>query len=275
MIAEFFASFGLFWETYLASISASIVLSVAGIFAVTRGQVFLPAALGQASLLGIAVALRLEWEMFALIAVVFSVLAAAFIGRQSHDLNAKFEEKTGWVFLFSASLAVILLVDSPNGIRELYAISASTIIGAGVTEAILFSVLALAAVSFLFVRLNNIILFLSDPVMAAAVGMNIVLWGWGISLATGFVTGLAINTGGMLFVFGAMILPPLTARNLGNGMTFMIWMTPVIAVMGTVAGLILSLGFDLPPGQSAVFAQAFLLLVSWILRELKFWFLPR
>ena len=79
MIAEFFASFGLFWETYLASISASIVLSVAGIFAVTRGQVFLPAALGQASLLGIAVALRLEWEMFALIAVVFSVLAAAFI----------------------------------------------------------------------------------------------------------------------------------------------------------------------------------------------------
>lgn len=274
MIGDFFSSWSLFWQTYLTSIFASVALSFVGVFAVTRGQVFVAAAISQASLLGIAVALKFGWELFGLSSVVFCVLASLFISGKPSDQGHISEEKTGLVFLFSASLAIILLMGLPNGMRQLQSISSSTVLGAGIVDLILFGALALISAIVYFTKKNQMVLFISDPVMAASVGLNISLMALVIGVSTGLVAGLGIQTAGMLFAFGVMVLPAFTARNICRSLGTMFVLAPMISVLGTLVGLFISVAADLPPGQASVFTHSVLLLCSWIWKEFRHWIQP-
>lgn len=272
MIGDFFSSWSLFWETYLTSIFASVALSFVGVFAVTRGQVFVAAAISQASLLGIAIALKFGWDMFALTSVIFCVLASVFIGSKSNNQGHMSEEKTGLVFLLSASLSVILLMDLPNGMRQLQSISSSTVLGAATIDLILFGILAMVAVVTYITNKNQLVLFISDPVMAASVGLNISLMSLMLGISTGVVTGLGIQTAGMLFAFGVMVLPAFAARNMSRSLGTMFVLAPVLAVSGTILGLFISVAADLPPGQAAVFTHSIILVCSWLWKEFRHWF---
>lgn len=270
-MSVFIDSFGLFWETYLTAILASFVLASLGVLAVTRGQIFVSAAIAQASLLGIGIALSFGWESYSLSAIVISVLAALFVGRKVDLHNNKPDEKTAWVFLLSASLSVLLLTNLPNGMRQLQSLSSSSILSATVWDLVFFGILFLLCILFLVTRLNHLILYVSDVVMAAAVGMNISLWAFGVSCATGVACGLSIQSGGLLFTFGSMILPALSARNIVGEIRWLFILSPILASFGTFLGLFFSASNDLPPGQTAVFVHSIILVLSWLGRELKFW----
>ena len=90
MIHEFVASWALFHNTYLVGWLIGLLLALIGVLVVARDQIFIGAAVSQASTLGIALALglgtwtatdALEWlhadAFLSTMAVVFSVLAAA------------------------------------------------------------------------------------------------------------------------------------------------------------------------------------------------------
>ncbi len=59
MIESFLASWDLFRDTYLVGWLLAVLLSLLGVFVVARDQVFLGAAVTQASTLGVALALAL------------------------------------------------------------------------------------------------------------------------------------------------------------------------------------------------------------------------
>ena len=57
MIAEFIESWPLFYRTYLSAIMIGLSLSLLGVVVVARGNVFVAAAISQASLLGVALSM--------------------------------------------------------------------------------------------------------------------------------------------------------------------------------------------------------------------------
>ena len=57
MIADFVASWSLFGTTYAVGLLAAIALAQVGLWVVARNQIFLGAAVAQASALGVAAAL--------------------------------------------------------------------------------------------------------------------------------------------------------------------------------------------------------------------------
>ena len=60
MIEAFVDSWGLFADTYLAGWAVAVLLSLVGVWVVARDQIFLGAAVSQASTLGTAVAIWLQ-----------------------------------------------------------------------------------------------------------------------------------------------------------------------------------------------------------------------
>ena len=58
MITEFLASWDLFGTTYIAGWLIAVLLSMLGVLVVARDQIFIDAAVSQASVLGVAVAIR-------------------------------------------------------------------------------------------------------------------------------------------------------------------------------------------------------------------------
>lgn len=282
MIADFFASWELFHYAYLVGWSIALVLSVTGVLVVARNQIFIGAAVSQASTLGIALALWLggmfaghasHWltsdPFLSSMAVFFSVVGALITAGGDKAGRESREAVTGWVFLFSASAAILLVARSPHGVEEIHKILSSSIIGATFANFVLFLTAAAAAVLLAAVAHRKILLLIMDPAMAAAVGMRTKLWGAAASVWLGLMVGLSIRSAGMLYTFGCLVLPALIAKNLCREVRPMFLVSPVIGVGAGVAGFVLANHYDYPPGQLTVTLLCLALSAAWLLRGIR------
>lgn len=282
MIGEFLASWALFQNTYMAGWLIGLLLSLVGVLVVARDQIFIGAAISQASTLGIALAMWIggwvamgspPWlqsdRFLTTMAVAFSLFAALITsgggdaGRESH------EAITGWVFLVSASLSILIVSHSPHGLEEIHRLLASSIIGATAGDIWTFGALTAFTALWLWATHRRVLLFVMDPAMAAAVGMTNARWGALISVWLGLAVGLSIRSSGMLYTFGCLVLPALIAKNVCREVRPMFFVAPVVAVGAGTIGFVLANYYDYPPAQMTVAFLSLLLTVAWLFRKLR------
>lgn len=281
MIEAFIASWALFHTTYIAGALIAFVLALIGVWVVARDQIFLGVAVAQASTLGIAVALFLgglgagslfEWlasdRVAAALAVAASIATALLTARAGGAGRESPEAVTGWVYLVAASVAVLLVANSPHGLEEVHRLVFSTLLAATWDDLWIFGALALAT-AFAAVRLRaRLVLFAMDPEMAAAVGMRTALWNSAIAVWLGLAVGLSIRVSGMLYTLGCLVLPALIAKNLCRDVQPLLVVAPILALVASAVGFALAHGFDLPPAHTAVALLCGGLLVAWTTRRL-------
>ncbi|MGH7428583.1 MAG: metal ABC transporter permease [Candidatus Methylomirabilaceae bacterium] len=280
MIESFLASWMLFHTTYLAGWSIGLLLSLIGVLVVARDQIFIGAAISQASTLGIALGMwiagwaaagALAWlspdQFLTTTAVAFSLIAALATSRGGGAGRESHEAITGWVFLASASLSILIVSHSPHGLEEIHRLLASSIIGATATDLWIFGVLATLTVVGVWVTRERLLLFAMDPPMAAAVGMNTSRWANLISAWLGLAVGLSIRSSGMLYTFGCLVLPGLIAKNLCREVHPMLLVAPAIAVGAGAVGFMLANHYDFPPAQMTIALLSLLLAIAWLMRR--------
>lgn len=264
----------MFQDAYLTAVLSGLLLSVVGVVVVARGQVFLAAAVAQASTLGTALALAFGWTQPALSAIGFGLAAAFASERQSGAGRHASEERVAWVFLLAASLSVLLVANHAVGMKQVQALLSSSLIGAGPLDVAVFGALALFVITGVAVARRPLVLLLSDTTMAAAVGMRVSAWSWTFASILGVSAGFSIRGSGLLFTFGCLALPTLIARNLCRRTASLFYVAPLIAVGGVLAGLVLAHHFDLPPGQTIVALLSAGLVMGWLCAELRSRFVP-
>ena len=289
MFREFIASWTLFRYSYLEGWLVGLVLSLVGVIVVARDQIFLGAAVSQASTLGVALALCASsrfpvhdetanlphgslWlccdTLQPAMAVVFSMLAALITSQAVRVKRESHEAITGWVFLVSASLSVLLVAHSHHGLEEIYHIHSSSIIGATASDVGVFAALLALTVVLLAAAGPRLLLFVTDPSMAAAVGMKVGRWAVAESLWLGLLVGLSIRATGMLYTFGSLVLPALVAKNVCREVRAMFFVAPAVALATSTIGFVLSNHYDFPPAQMSVALACLLLLAAWTFRTL-------
>lgn len=289
-VQSFVASWDLFHNSYLVGWLIGLVLSLVGVVVVARDHVFLGAAVSQASTLGIAVALCTSsifpehmdenWlthtatylccDSFQIaMAVAFSILAALITSYADRAKRESHEAITGWVFLVSSSLSVLVVAHSPHGLEEIRRIHSSSIIGATTADVAIFAGLLTVTVVFMATAGRRLLLFVMDPTMAAAVGMRVGRWAVFESLWLGLVVGLSIRVSGALFTFGSLVLPPLVAKHLSREVRAMFWIAPLVSVIANGAGFVLANRYDFPPAQMNVAVLCAALLGTWGLRRVQ------
>jgi ABC-type Mn2+/Zn2+ transport system permease subunit len=257
------------------------MLSLVGVVVVARNQIFIGAAVAQASTLGIALSMwlgaRLGGEVISsehvhgslsFVAVLFAIGAASLTARQP-DGGGTHEATTGWVFLACASLAILVLAHSPHGLEEINHLVSSSIIGATRADVWLFGGLAVATAVAVFAARERLMLFAMDPAMAAAVGMRTNLWAALLAAGLGLAVGLSMRATGLLYTFGCLVLPPLVATALCRETRTLFVVSPLVAVATGVVGFVLANHTDDPPAQMAVALQSCALLAAWTARRLR------
>jgi len=282
MIAEFLASWTLFHNTYLAGWSIALVLSLLGVLVVARDQIFIGAAISQASVLGVAVALRLgawaaadgcgwcdaSWT-HTLSGGAFAVLGALATAAAGRPGGESREAVTGWIFLASSACAVLLLAHSPHGMEEVNTLLASTIIGATTSDLVTLGTAAALTVTAIAAWRQRWLLLVMDPEMAAAVGLPVAAMTRGFTLWLGLVIGLSIHVSGVVFTFGYLVLPALAAKNVCRELGAMLWVSPAIALVSAGVGFVLANSYDHPPGQMAVAVAAALVVAARGIRRAR------
>lgn len=280
MIESFLESWPLFQNTYLSGWLISVLLALVGVIVVARDQIFIGAAVSQASVLGVTAAMwasstsfldhcdgcHSDW--FFIVCGSIAAVAGALVtsagggaGRESH------ESVTGWVFLAGSSLAVLIAAGSPRGLAEVHRLLASTIIGATATDLVVFAGLAGATAAAIAVLHRPLRLLAMDPEMASAVGIRLGTWNRLISVWLGLAIGLSIHVSGVTYTFGSLVLPPLIAKNVCREMRAMFVAAPAIALVTTLAAFVAANHWDYPPAHVAVALWVVLLAAVWVVRR--------
>jgi zinc/manganese transport system permease protein len=282
VITGFLASWALFSHAYMTAWLSGIVLSLVGVLVVARDQIFLGAAVSQAATLGIAVAMVLgellpgayfAWlradSALSMMAVIFSMLAALCTVRRGQTSSESHEALTGWVFLGSASLAVLIVAHSPHGLAEIQRLLSSSLIGATASDVWVFGLCAAVTVVALSAGHRRILLLAMDPAMALAAGMRVTLWAVALTVWLGLVVGLSLRVSGTLYTFGCLVLPALIAKNLCREVRPLFLVAPLIALGIGVLGCVLADATDSPPAQMTVALLSLLLVLAWLYRWLR------
>lgn len=284
LIESFFSSWSLFHNAYLAGWLIGLLLSLIGVLVVARDQIFLGAAVSQASTLGIAVGMWLSsWPMFAecvwcrsevfhtICAGIFAVLAAFITARGGKvDGQETHEALTGWVFLLASSVSILLMAHSPHGLEEVHRLLASTIIGATRADVWLFTAVTIVTGAALIRCYRQILLLIMDPDMARAVGMRVGLWEGGFAIWLGIAIGFSIRVSGVVYTFASLVLPALIAKNLSREVRTMFVLAPTISLAAGVVAFVVANSYDYPPGQMAAACLCILLTIAWALRNARF-----
>jgi ABC-type Mn2+/Zn2+ transport system permease subunit len=276
ILGDFVASWPLFHNTYVAGWLIALLLPLVGVVVVARNQIFIGAAVSQASTLGIALGMALgDWlgagelawlrsdAFLSVTAVICSLAAAVVTAGAGEDAAASHEALTGWVFLLSASVAILVVAHSPHGLEEIHRLVASSIIGATRADLWTFGILAALTIAAVVGLHRPLLLFAMDPAMAAAVGMPVRAWAVATSLWLGLVAGLSIRASGILYSFGCLVLPALLARSVCREVRPMFVVAPAAAVATAAAGFVLANHYDFPPGQMTVALLCALLALGW------------
>ena len=279
MIHEFVVSWSLFRDSYLAGWLMAVTLPLLGVLVVARDQIFVGAAASQASLLGIACALRLLSALGIASAVAatgdavvtaasggFAILAALLTAGGGRRRTDSHESVTGFVFLASASTAVLLMAHSPHGMDEINRLLASTIIGATSADVALFLVLATATIALVARYSQELLLLVMDAEMAEAVGMHVKAWNVSTAAWLGIVIGLSNRVAGAIFTFGCLVLPALAARSLCREVRTMFLVAPALGLAAAMVAFVLAHALDFPPGQTTAFVQCLVLVAAWGIR---------
>lgn len=265
-LREFAASWELFGDSYLVGWLILVLLSTVGVIVVARDQIFIGAAVSQASALGIASALWLaslpglrgaEWleaasedphgsPFVAACAVLFSVGAAVLTSRAGTAGGTTHESLTGWVFLACASSSVLLVAHTPHGMEEVQRLLAPELIGATREEVWLFAALAVAVGAALFLVRRRALLVLTDEEMAAALGIRTSAWNLGFSVLLGVAVGLSLRCVGAVYTFAGLVLPCLAARNLSRRLLPMLVVGPALGLGSCVVAFVIAHRSDLP-----------------------------
>jgi len=282
VIQDFQQSWALFHNVYLVGWSIALLLSLIGVLVVARNQIFLSAAVAQASTLGVAVGMwvagwgisgHIAWlesdGWLSVLAVVFAIISTLFTSRNGSATGNSAEAVTGWVFLVSASVAILLMAHSPHGLEEVHRLLLSSIIGASRHDVWIFGGLLLLSVLLIATLHRRILLFALDPVMATAAGMNVRGWGLMTSGWLGLGAGLSMRASGMLFTFGCLVLPALIAANLCREVRTMFLVAPLVALLSASTGFVLANYYDYPPAQLIVALMCLLLALTWIVRAIR------
>lgn len=272
MIEDFLTTWELFHDTYLAGWLSSLLLALIGVIVVARNQIFLSAAVSQASTLGIAIGLSLGgvealaslgWlqsdSFLSAAAVTFAILATLVTTLGQQVVSETVEAVTGWIFLFSSSVSILLLAHSPHGLEEIYRLLSSSVIGATSADVWIFALLALLSVLGLAAFHRRLLLMVLDPSLAVALGMRPWIWELLIGAWLGLAVGLTMRSAGMVFTFGCLVLPALIAKYICREVRTMLITAPVIAVVAGIFGFVLANHYDYPPAQ-----MTSALLCTWV-----------
>jgi zinc/manganese transport system permease protein len=281
VIESFLASWPLFHDVYIAGVLIALLLSLVGVAVVVRDQIFLGAAVSQASMLGIAAGIwagaavaGTPWEWIesdtthSVLGGVFAVAGSLAVSLAATGVRESREALTGWLFLAGASLSVLVVATSPHGMAEVSRLLSSSIIGANAVDIAIVSLMLAATVAVLALRLRPLLLLLTDAETAQACGIAVARWDRLLAVWLGLAVAWSIHVAGMVFTFGLLVLPALVAKGVVREMRSLVFVAPAVATVAAASAFVLANEWDLPPGQVAVAILCFAQLATWPVRRL-------
>ncbi|MFQ5334572.1 MAG: metal ABC transporter permease [Flavobacteriales bacterium] len=250
---------------FVATLITGILLSYLGMHVVRRGIVFVDLALGQISMLGVAVGALLGfWQH--LIPILFTLLGALLMSMITvRDKRLKQEAIIGIVYAIASALTVLVISKTPHGDADIQEVLFGSILAVSPEEirtvATVFAAIALLQAVF-FRRFFKITDALSRD---EDVGM-FNLWNGLFFISIGLAIVYAVKVDGVIPVFSFLIIPTVSGILLFRSEWLVLATAFTVCLLSAFLGLYCSFTYDFPAGSSIVAVMGGLFALSAVIR---------
>ncbi|MEH0022230.1 MAG: iron chelate uptake ABC transporter family permease subunit [Desulfobacter sp.] len=263
-------------ETYFqkALIGGSIVAMVAGVvgcLVVLRRMAFLGDALSHAMIAGVAggyLVMKLFFGLEAhapgmllgsLIAAVSTVALISFVSRIS---RVKEDTAIGIMYTGIFALGVVAVSIFRHYIHiDLMHFIMGDILGVADTDLWVSAFVAAIVLTIIIFFFRHFQLATFDPVMAASIGLPVVLLDYLLTTCVSLVVVSAVSMVGVILVVGLLITPAATAYLLSDRLDKMMFLSALFGVTSVVGGLYLCVWLDSAGGGAIMLFCTFQFLV--------------
>lgn len=255
---------------FLAGAVAAVLIGTTcaclGVYVVLRRMAFVGDALAHTVLPGLVVAMLLGRSTFvgALIAGLITALGIGWLTRRQ-----ALREDTAIGVLFTAMFALGVVLAAGRDPHELNALLFGDLANVGRGELVLLGVVTVLVLAALALVHKELELTSFDPVYAEAVGIRTDRLRYLLLGLIALAVVSAVRAVGVLLTAALLVTPAAAASLLTASLPRMMVLGTGLAVGSAIAGLWLSLRFDLPSGAAIVLVCTAGFTAAWLARAVR------
>ncbi|HSG68120.1 MAG TPA: metal ABC transporter permease [Bacteroidales bacterium] len=254
-----------FRNALMASVFAAISCGIVGTYIVSRRIVFISGGITHASFGGIGIGYYFAVNPI-LSAAVFAVISALGIEYSSRKTEIREDSAIAILWALGMAIGVIFVFITPGYAPNLMSYLFGNILT--VTSADLYLLAGLAAVIVLFYALyfKNILYVAFDEEFARARRLPVDLIKYVMISLIALTIVFNIRVVGIILVISLLTIPQTIANMFVRSFFHIMVASILIALLGTISGLVLSYIFDIPSGAAIIF---FLVVLFFLARIIK------
>ncbi len=261
-----FADFGFMQNALLGCVLLSVSAAPVGVFLMLRRMSLTGDAMAHGILPGAALGYLyagLSLGAMTVGGLLAGVAVAVASGLVARHTVLREDTSLAAFYLLSLSLGVVIVSTQGNNVDLLHVLF-GTVLSLNAEALVLLAGVALVTVVALVALFRPLVLECLDPGFLRSVS------GWSPVAHYGFLVLLVLNLVagfhalGTLMAVGLVVLPAAAARFWVRHIRPLLVLSAVLALLGSVAGLLVSYHADLPSGPAIVLGMAVLMLASML-----------
>ncbi len=259
-------SYGFVWRGLIAGCGVAVICSMLGVVLVLRRLSLIGDGLAHVSFFGVAVGLLLRATP---VFVAIPVVMASSLGILKLAQRARLYGDAAIGMVSAAGVAGgIILASRGGGFNvDIFSYLFGNILAVSAAEMYLSAALS-AAVAGIMMYYHRLLLSVSfDEEFAAVSGVNTGNINTLLALLTSVAVVLTIKIVGMLLTSALLIIPAVTAIQLGRGFRVTMAVAAVLAVGSVIAGMALSFYGNIPGGAAIVLVNIIFFFLSFPLKR--------
>lgn len=246
----------------LAGLLVALTSSVLGVFIVQRGLSFLGDGLAHAAFGGVALGLLLGVGQPLWVALAFTLVASLGIAWVRDRTRLSSDTAIGIFFAVSVALGVLFISLETGYSADAWNLLFGSILGVGREELFIIAGVTPLALGLLGVLWGRLAYATFDAELAQTDGVNVRGLEYLLFALAAVVIVTSVRVVGAILIAAYLVIPAATARLLSRSLFQMTWLSVLLGLVSTVAGLVLSFFLEVPSGSTIILTQAALFIVA-------------
>lgn len=258
-------TYDFFQNALLAALLAAVSCGVIGTYIVSRRMVFISGGITHASFGGIGIGYYFGFNPI-IGAAVFAVLSALGIEYSTRKTEVREDSAIAILWALGMAIGVIFVFITPGYAPNLMSYLFGNILTVSSMDIIMLLILCVVILAFFIMQFKNILYIAFDEEFARARRMPVSFIKYIMISLIALTIVFNIRVVGIILVISLLTIPQTIANMFVRRFYDIMWFSVLIALLGTISGLLLSYIFDIPSGAAIIF---FLVILFFLARILK------
>ena len=258
-------TYDFFRNALMAAVLAAVSCGIIGTYIVSKRIVFISGGITHASFGGIGMGYFFGINPI-LGAAVFAVLSALGIEYASRKTDVREDSAIAILWALGMAIGVIFVFMTPGYAPNLLSYLFGNILTVGSTDLFLLLGLCVIILIFFALQFKNILYIAFDEEYARARRLPVNLIKYIMISLVALTIVFNIRVVGIILVISLLTIPQTIANMFVKRFFNIMVLSVLIALLGTVSGLILSYLFDIPSGAAIIFFLVILFFLARLMR---------